>query len=192
MDKKLLLGSASPRRANLLEALGYSFELVKIECEEIYPSDLKVEEIPGYLSLLKANAYKDLVEGEILLTADTIVAYEGEVLGKPKEKHSARRMLQKLSGKSHQVITAVSLRSLNQTLSFSDTAEVKFSELSSAEIDYYIKQFAPFDKAGAYGIQEWIGMAKIEHIRGSYFTIMGLPTHLVYDHLTKWGVSMGL
>lgn len=192
MDKKLLLGSASPRRANLLEALGYSFELVKIECEEIYPSDLKVEEIPGYLSLLKANAYKDLMEGEILLTADTIVAYEGEVLGKPKEEHSARGMLEKLSGKSHQVITAVNLRSLNQTLSFSDTAEVKFSELSSTEIDYYINQFAPFDKAGAYGIQEWIGMAKIEHIRGSYFTIMGLPTHLVYDHLTKWGVSMGL
>lgn len=180
---KLLLGSQSPRRKELLKSLGFNFEVVSISCEEIYPSNLAVEQIPEYLSELKANAYPSLKSDEVLLTSDTIVVLGGEVLGKPENEETAFAMLKKLSGKAHQVLTSVTVKSLEQTITKTDIAKVEFEELSDNEINYYIKTCKPLDKAGAYGIQDWLGMAKIKKIEGSFYTIMGLPTHLVYEML---------
>ncbi|HIC8644206.1 Maf family nucleotide pyrophosphatase [Elizabethkingia meningoseptica] len=180
---KILLASQSPRRKELLTALGYEFNTVKIDCEEIYPESLPVTEIPAYLAELKANAYPDLQQDEILITADTIVVQDNEVLGKPKGEEEAAEMLKKLSGKTHQVITAVRISSTEKYFIQTDIAEVEMEDISDEEIDLYIRNFKPLDKAGAYGIQEWMGMAKIKNINGSFYTIMGLPTHIVYKGL---------
>ncbi|KIA90128.1 Maf family protein [Kaistella jeonii] len=180
---KLLLASNSPRRKELLQNLGFTFEVVSIDCEEIYPENLEVEEIAEYLSELKANAFRGLEKDEILITADTIVALENEILGKPKDEAEARKMLRKLSGKTHQVYTGFTIRSLEKNISKTDVASVEIDELTDFEIDFYIKNYKPFDKAGSYGVQEWLGMAKIKKIEGSYYTIMGFPTHLVYSVL---------
>ena len=176
---KLLLASQSPRRKELLSALGYDFEVVQIDCEETYPENLNVEDIAGFLSEQKAQAFRLLQEDEVLLAADTIVAIDDEVLGKPKIADEARQMLQKLSGRVHQVYTAISVRTSGAITTRVDVASVEFNPLSNEDINFYITTFKPFDKAGAYGIQEWIGMAKIKKIEGSFYTIMGLPTHLV-------------
>ncbi|MBF8457945.1 septum formation protein Maf [Kaistella sp. G5-32] len=180
---KILLASNSPRRKELLENLGFTFEVVSIDCEEIYPQNLAVEEVAEYLSELKANAFRDLEKDEILITADTIVALENEILGKPKDEAEAREMLRKLSGKTHQVYTGFTIRSLEKNISKTDVASVEIGDLTDTEIDFYIKNYKPFDKAGSYGVQEWLGMAKIKKIEGSYYTIMGFPTHLVYSVL---------
>jgi len=181
--KNLLLGSNSPRRKELLTSLGYDFEVVKIDCDEVYPKQLNVSEIAGFLAQLKADEYYFLKENQVLLTADTIVVFENEVLGKPHSKEEAVEMLSKLSGNTHQVYTGICLKYQGGTKVFTDCAHVSFKDISPEEIDYYISNFQPFDKAGSYGIQEWIGMSKIYKIEGSYYTIMGLPTHLVYEHL---------
>lgn len=182
---KILLASQSPRRKELLSSLGFDFEVVKIDCEEIVPENIKIEDTAAYLSLLKADTFGDLKEGEVLLTADTVVAIENQILGKPKDENDAKTMLQTLSGKTHQVYTAITIKTFNNTSTETDVADVEFDEISDKEIEYYIQNYKPFDKAGSYGIQEWLGMAKIRKMNGSFYTIMGLPTHLVYKILRE-------
>ena len=182
---KILLASKSPRRKELLESLGYTFDVISIDCDESFPSDLPVDEIAGYLSEKKSNAFRILQDDEVLITADTIVALENEILGKPKDADDAKEMLKKLSGKTHQVYTGITIKTSENQITETDVADVSFSELSDSEIEYYIKNFKPFDKAGSYGIQEWLGMSKITEIKGSFYTIMGLPTHLIYEILKK-------
>ncbi|WP_076444443.1 Maf family protein [Chryseobacterium sp. RU37D] len=182
---KLLLASQSPRRKELLSSLGFDFEVVKIDCEEIVPEHIKVGESAAYLSELKADAFRKLEEGEVLLTADTVVAIDNQFLGKPKDKEEATQMLKMLSGKIHQVYTAITIKTLTKTITQTDIADVEFDNITDDEIVYYIQHYKPFDKAGSYGIQEWLGMAKIRKMNGSFYTIMGLPTHLVYKILRE-------
>ena len=184
---KILLGSNSPRRKELLQNLGFDFEVVSINCDEIFPDNLEVKNIASYLSELKANAYRNLEKNEILLTADTVVTFEGKVLGKPKNREEAIEMLSHLSGKTHQVYTGISFKTLEKIITKTDVADVEFSKITDEEIAFYIKNYQPFDKAGSYGIQEWLGMAKISRINGSFYSIMGLPTHLVYETLKDLG-----
>ena len=182
----IILASASPRRKQLLEELEIPFKVQTKNVKETFPADLKPEEVAAYLSKLKANAFleDELDERSLIITADTIVTLEGEILGKPVDRPDAIQILQRLSGKKHQVITGVSLRSKQKQITFSVSTDVYFKQLSSAEIDFYVDTFKPYDKAGAYGIQEWIGHAAIEKIEGSYFNVMGLPTHRLYEELS--------
>ncbi|MCY1659500.1 Maf family protein [Chryseobacterium sp. SL1] len=182
---KLLLASQSPRRKELLTSLGFEFEVVKIDCEEIVPEHIKVGESAAYLSELKADAFRNLEKDEVLLTADTVVAIDDQFLGKPSDEKEAKQMLQLLSGKIHQVYTGITIKTSDKTITKTDVADVEFDEITDDETEYYIKNYRPFDKAGSYGIQEWLGMAKIKKITGSYYTIMGLPTHLVYKILKE-------
>ncbi|MCT2563535.1 Maf family protein [Chryseobacterium herbae] len=182
---KLLLASQSPRRKELLSSLGFDFEVVKIDCEEILPESIEIGEAAAYLSELKAKAFRNLTDDEVLLTADTVVAAEGQILGKPKDENDARQMLRMLSGKTHQVYTGITIKSANKTCTETDVADVELDEMTDDEINYYIQNYKPFDKAGSYGIQEWLGMAKITRLNGSFYTIMGLPTHLVYKILNE-------
>lgn len=184
---KILLGSNSPRRKELLQSLGFDFEVVSINCEEIFPEDLEVKYIASYLSELKANAFGKIEKDNILLTADTVVTFKNKVLGKPKNSEEAVEMLTHLSGKTHQVYTGISFKTSEIMITKTDVAEVEFAEISNEEIDFYIQNYQPFDKAGSYGIQEWLGMAKISKINGSFYTIMGLPTHFVYETLKEIG-----
>lgn len=185
MDKlKLILASKSPRRQSLIESLGFPFEVRLKEVEEIYPSDITADAVPIYLSELKAQPLlDDLLEGEVLITSDTVVINDGLILGKPKDAQDAFQMLSSLSGKSHKVVTGVCLQSKTKKISFAETTIVHFSPLSSTEINYYIEQYQPFDKAGSYGIQEWIGAIAIHKIEGCYYNVMGLPVHRVYKTL---------
>lgn len=180
---KILLASNSPRRKELLQSLGYEFEVVKVDCDEIYPEDLSVEKIAAYLSELKSDAFRKLEKEEVLITSDTIVALENEVLGKPKNALEGKEMLQKLSGKTHQVYTGITLRNSEKVISATDVSSVEIDHLTEEEINFYLENFKPFDKAGSYGIQEWFGMAKVKNISGSFYSIMGLPTHLIYSLL---------
>lgn len=182
---KLLLASQSPRRKELLANLGFEFEVVKIDCEEIVPKHIKVGESAAYLSELKADAFRKLEEGEVLLTADTVVAIDNQFLGKPKDEEDAKKMLKLLSGKIHQVYTGITIKTLDKTITETDVADVEFDIISDEEAEFYIQNYKPFDKAGSYGIQEWLGMAKIKKMNGSFYTIMGLPTHLVYKILKE-------
>ncbi len=182
---KLLLASQSPRRKELLSSLGFTFEVVKIDCEEIVPEHIKVGESAAYLSELKADAFRKLEEDEVLLTADTVVAIDNQFLGKPQDEANAKNMLKLLSGKTHQVYTGITIKTLDKTITETDVADVEFDEITDDEIEFYIKNYKPFDKAGSYGIQEWLGMAKIKNMKGSFYTIMGLPTHLVYKILKE-------
>lgn len=182
---KILLASQSPRRKELLTSLGFDFEVVKIDCDEILPENIEIENAAAYLSELKADAFRKLEHKEVLLTADTVVAIDNQILGKPKDEADAKKMLQQLSGRTHQVYTGISIKTLEKTITETDVADVEFEEISDNEIDFYIKNYRPFDKAGSYGIQEWLGMAKIKTMKGSFYTIMGLPTHLVYKILNE-------
>ncbi len=186
---KLLLGTASPRRQSLLQEMGFSFKKVTIDCEEVYPKDLAPSKVAGYLAELKAGCFRELQSNEVLLTADTIVALEDEILGKPINAAEAENMLSSLSGKKHQVYTSFSLKTNDSSKTFTDFAEVEFLDISPEEIEYYITCCQPFDKAGSYGIQEWLGMTKIKSLQGSYYTIMGLPCHLVYSKLVQLGFT---
>ena len=183
---KIILASQSPRRKELLASLGYKFDVVSIDCEEILPENISTEEAVSYLSLLKSNAYKNLQPNEILITSDTIVVLDNTILGKPKDDNDAKNMLANLSGKTHQVYTGITVRSAEKTITETDLAEVEFDDINEQEIIYYLENYQPFDKAGSYGIQDWLGMAKIKKIKGSYYTIMGLPTHLVYKILQEF------
>ena len=182
----LLLSSNSPRRKELLTQLGYQFDIVKIDVDESYPSDLKPHEIAEYVSAKKAKAF-DVNENEILLTSDTIVALDQKILLKPKEENEAFEMIKSLSGKVHQVYTAFTLKTVDSEISKTSKTDVEFSEISDEEIKFYIKTYKPFDKAGSYGIQEWLGMTKIKNISGSFYSVMGLPVDLVYEELKKLG-----
>lgn len=184
-DKKIILASASPRRKELLAGLCIDFEVdTRNNFEEVIDPSIPHEEIPEVLSVGKSNGFhRPLENNEILITSDTLVLCEGKVMGKPSSRKDAYEMLKMLSGQDHKVITAVSIRDHKRIVTFSDTAIVSFKSLTDNEIYFYIDNFKPFDKAGAYGIQEWIGYIGIERIEGSYFTIMGFPVHLVYKHL---------
>lgn len=185
-DWKVILASQSPRRAQLLRSMDIVFDVKIMEIDEAYPDDLYVEDIPIFLSQIKAHPLKNnLQKNELVITADTIVCLQNQVLGKPSNYTEAKKMLQQLSGQKHQVISGVSLTMLNKQVSFSDITDVYFKKLTDWEIDYYIHNFQPFDKAGAYGIQEWIGNIGIEKIEGSYFNVMGLPTEKLYKHLRE-------
>lgn len=182
---KILLASHSPRRRELLAHLDIDFEtLPLIEVNESFPASMKPAEVPAYISRKKAHPYMaDLRDREILLTADTVVINRGEVLGKPSDLQDAAQMLRMLSGHAHTVVTGVTLATQKRTVTFSETTEVEFAPLSHAEIDYYVEKYRPLDKAGAYGIQEWIGYIGISSIRGDYYNVMGLPLHSLYNHL---------
>ena len=186
-NHRLILASASPRRRELLASCDIDFTLAeKFECEECYPADLEADRVAEYLSQLKSEAYPHtLTEGDILLTADTVVIAGGELLGKPKDNADAERMLQALSGATHKVVTGVTLRTTTQRISFSAESLVTFRLLENEEIAYYIEKYRPMDKAGAYGIQEWIGYVGIERIEGSFYNVMGLPVQRLYAELDK-------
>ena len=182
---RIILASNSPRRKELLSGLNLEYE-VKIlpGIDETYPASLKGEEIPLFIARKKAEAYRDSIqEKELIITADTIVYTDGEVLGKPKDEADARRMLHLLSGRSHQVITGVCLTTRTSQRSFASVTEVTFDALSDEEIDFYIAHYRPMDKAGAYGIQEWIGFVGVSKLNGSYFNVMGLPVQPLYREL---------
>jgi len=182
--KTLILGSKSPRRKELLEGLGLTFETRVKEVEETFSIDIDQYKVAEFLANKKANAFtNDLTKEDIIITSDTIVLCDGEILGKPNDAKDAFEMLTKLSGKSHQVITGVCLKSIEKTITFSDTTKVWFKSLTSDEINFYIKTYQPFDKAVSYGIQEWIGYVGIEKIEGTYFNVMGLPVNLLYKRL---------
>lgn len=184
IDRKILLFSKSPRRSQLLQEAGFDFEVVTAEVDESFPPEMNVREVAEYIARKKAVAAGHLLDrSEIILTADTIVLLEGVIYEKPVDVADARRILSDLSGKVHEVITGVCLLSKNQERSFSGVSKVHFGQLTPEEIDYYIQTYQPFDKAGAYAIQEWIGHCKIHKIEGTYSNIMGLPVDLVYREL---------
>ncbi|WP_222983988.1 Maf family nucleotide pyrophosphatase [Flagellimonas meishanensis] len=183
-DRKIILGSGSPRRKAFLEELGLDFEVRAKPVDEIHPLDLKGSEISEYLAQLKASVFlPELREKEIVITSDTVVWHENTSLAKAENAFEASKMLGQLSGKWHEVITSVCFTTVTTQKVVSAITEVKFKEFSQEEIEFYIEKCKPFDKAGAYGIQEWIGMIGISEIRGSYTNVVGLPTHLVYKTL---------
>lgn len=186
--KKIILGSNSPRRKELLAGLDIDFQVdTGNVSEEVYDPETPQELIPEVLSEVKSYGFhRNLEDGEILITSDTLVLCGDRVMGKPRSREDAIDMIRCLSDKSHKVITAITLRDKERCVTMSDTAVVHFRELTDNEIEYYIDTYKPFDKAGAYGIQEWIGYMGIDKIEGSYFTIMGLPVHLVYQELLKF------
>ena len=182
-----IIGSKSPRRQELFKAISTDFEIIVKEVEEVYPEFLQSFEIPQYLSDLKSNAYRELLkqsdDNKVVMTADTMVVLDNKVLGKPKSEEEAVEMLQSLSGKMHEVITGVTLMKNGKKLSFSESSKVYFNELTLSEIEYYVKNYQPLDKAGSYGIQEFIGMIGINKIDGCYYNIMGLPVNRIYNEL---------
>lgn len=188
---EIILGSQSPRRRELMAGLDIPFTAITIDADETYPADLQAGDIPYYISRAKARAYEQhLRPNQLLITADTIVWAEGQMLGKPHNEAEAKAMLRTLSGKTHQVFTAVTFAEKPSTLDLQlstvvDKTDVTFAELSEEQIDYYVQHYRPFDKAGAYGIQEWIGYAACTAMNGSYFNVMGLPVHLVYAEIQK-------
>ena len=184
---RIILASNSPRRRELLTTLGIEFESKTLSgIDESFPSNLQGEDIPKHIASKKAEAYRTLVtSNELIITADTIVYVDGEVLGKPKDETDARRMLHLLSGRSHEVITGVCILTKDQQQTFAVTTNVTFDTLSDEEINFYIEKYKPYDKAGAYGIQEWIGLVGVTRLEGSYFNVMGLPVQRLYKELKK-------
>lgn len=186
-DYNLILASKSPRRQQLMEALGVDFSVQTIEVEEIYPEGLLMEEIPVYLAELKSKPFLEkLSNNDLVITADTVVALDNKVFGKPKDAVEAMDMLKQLSDREHQVITGVCLSSRAKIQSFYARSNVHFKALTQKEIEYYIEQYKPFDKAGSYGIQEWIGTIGITHIEGSFHNVMGLPIQKLYTEIQKF------
>ena len=185
MKNRLVLASNSPRRKELLRGLGIDFEVRLIrDIDESFPATLPVSDVAVHISKAKATAYLDtMAENEVVLTADTVVVCDGQILGKPQDAEDARCMLGLLSGKSHEVITGVTLSTLQWQRSFAVTTMVWFKELTADEIGFYVDSYRPFDKAGAYGIQEWIGYVGVQRIEGSYFNVMGLPVQRIYEEL---------
>ncbi len=186
--RRLVLASASPRRCQLMEGLGIPFTVEPRHAEEDFPEHLQREEIPVLLAAKKSAAFQEeeLADGRIILTSDTIVWVNGQVLNKPEDEADAKRMLRLLSGNMHEVYTAIHLRSNDLTIADHDRTEVYFRTLTEAEIDFYVKKFRPLDKAGAYGIQEWAGYVGIERINGCFFNVMGLPLRKVYAGLQRF------
>ena len=185
-NNTIILASASPRRQELFKELQIPFSIEIKSVDEVYPTNLKGEEITNYLANLKAKAFDETIKDkDIIITSDTIVWLNNKALEKPKNTKEAIEMLQKISGKSHQVITSVCIKTINKQLLFSDTTIVHFKDLSKEEINFYVEKYHPFDKAGGYGIQEWIGFIGVTSLEGSYFNVMGLPVHKLYQELQK-------
>lgn len=185
---RIILASNSPRRKELLSGLGIDFEVrVKKDIKESFPTDYPTHDIPQYLAMQKASAYQ-IADDELLITADTMVIVDNKALGKPHNEAEARLMLQEISGRTHQVVTGVCIRTNQKEHSFSVTTDVTFKQLADGEISHYITTYKPFDKAGAYGIQEWIGYIGVTSIHGSYFNVMGLPVQRIYEELKKFGL----
>lgn len=181
---ELILASKSPRRQQLMADLGLKFTVQSMDVSEVFPEGLGMTEVPVYLAELKAEAFRPVLKSnQLVITADTIVWLDGEVLNKPADFADGFRMLKNLSGKKHQVVTGVCLLSTEKKVSFYALTDVWFKELSDEEITYYLETYRPYDKAGAYGIQEWIGYIGIYHIEGSFFNVMGLPVQSLYEHL---------
>ena len=184
---KVVLASNSPRRKELLSGLGIDYEVKTLpDIDESFPGGLSEVETATYIARAKADVYRDIMQSdELIITADTIVWLDGEVMGKPVDGEDARRMLRALSGKTHQVITGVCLTTIDRQKAFATVTDVTFCHLSEEEIDYYVERYRPMDKAGSYGIQEWIGFVGVESISGSYFNVMGLPIQRLYTELKK-------
>jgi len=184
---KVVLASNSPRRKELLSDLGIKFEVRTIKgIDESYPADMPVLDIAEHISHKKAKAYQQkMADDEMIITADTVVILGDEVLGKPVDDADAHRMLKELSGKTHKVVTGVTITTVATTRSFSAVTDVEFASLSDDDINYYVRKYQPLDKAGAYGIQEWIGCMGVRHINGSFYNVMGLPLHRLYSELEK-------
>lgn len=185
---RLLLGSKSPRRRDLLSELRIPFTTVTVGAgDESFPSDMPPLEVPEFLSNKKADAFLSILkDNEILITADTLVICENEIMGKPASRNDALEMLMFLSGKTHKVATGVTITSTEKRVSFTSVTEVKFAEITPQEARYYVDNFSPLDKAGSYGIQEWIGCVAVEHISGSFYNVMGLPVHQLYRQLSMF------
>ncbi|MCF8363296.1 MAG: Maf family nucleotide pyrophosphatase [Prolixibacteraceae bacterium] len=183
----VILASKSPRRKHLLSELGIKFDIVSKDVAEVFPENLEILKVPEYLAKIKAEPFINEVDDKTLvITSDTIVAIDDEILGKPRDYKEAVEMLNKLSGRTHTVATGVFLYNKKREVSFTATTDVTFKELTSDEINYYIENYNPYDKAGGYGIQEWFGYVAVEKINGSYFNVMGLPVHKLYEELCKF------
>lgn len=184
---KIILASGSPRRKQMLDDLGFCFNVKKTNTDESYPKTLDVNKVAEYLSIKKADSFKNkMANNELVITADTVVVIDNKILGKPSNKQEAIEMLNSLSGKEHKVITGVCLLTNEKQTAFSSITKVFFKELNEKEINYYIDKFQPYDKAGSYGIQEWIGLVGVERIEGSYFNVVGLPVQRLYTELMKF------
>ncbi len=181
--KEIILASQSPRRRELLEMMRIPFRSISLDIDESYPSNLKKAEITAFLARVKSENYNKLTENQILITADTIVWHKGKCLEKPKNNQNAIEMLLQLSGTSHKVYTSIAVKTVKDFIVNTDKTNVYFDTISEQEARYYVENFNPTDKAGSYGIQDWIGLCKIKRIKGSYFTVMGLPTNLLYKML---------
>jgi septum formation protein len=186
-DYELLLGSASPRRRELLSSLGFKFTLVSLDVKEEWPVDLRGKDIAMYLAKLKAGGFTGKLSGtQVLITADTIVWCQDKIYNKPADFDEGKRMLRSLSGKMHQVFTGVCLTSSDRQVTFYDESKVYFKQLSDEEIEFYLNNFKPYDKAGAYGVQDWLGYIGIDRIDGSFYNVMGLPVKLLYEQLLNF------
>ncbi|MDM1552066.1 Maf family nucleotide pyrophosphatase [Empedobacter falsenii] len=186
-DTNIILASQSPRRKELLAGLGLQFSTISLDIDETFDrNEFKKEQITEYLSAKKAKAYSDIQPNDLIITSDTTVWVDDESLEKASNREEAYEMIKKLSGKTHSVYTSVTIRSLVKEVTFSDETQVTFADLTDEEIYFYIDNYKPFDKAGAYGVQEWIGYIGVDNMNGSYFNVMGLPTHKLYKELVKF------
>lgn len=185
VSKKLYLASKSPRRQELLTLMGHKYELMLKDVDESYPQTLDLNDVAGYISKAKADAFEAIEDG-IIITSDTVVILNGELLGKPRDADHAYEMLNKLNNQTHKVVTGVTLKSVAKCFTFSEETYVMFTDLTDDQIWYYINNYQPFDKAGSYGIQDWIGMIGVKTINGSYTNVMGLPTERLHKELEKF------
>lgn len=185
LNRKIILGSKSPRRQELLKGLNIDFTVEAKNTDESYPPDMGLSKIAAYLAEKKADAF-DLEDEDLVITADTIVLIDNRILEKPTTTHEAHQMLRTLANQQHTVITGVCMRDLKKKICFDDSTVVHFAALSDAEIEYYIHHCKPFDKAGSYGVQEWIGYVAVYKMEGSFYNVMGLPVHKVYEQLKNW------
>jgi septum formation protein len=189
LSRPLILASNSPRRREIMQNAGFEFTVKVKPTDESFSSEMPVEEVPIYLAKTKAECFRNEIQDEIILCADTVVIVDGVILNKPADAAEAKQMLRLQSGKTHRVITGVCVMTQEETIAFSDTTLVTFKELTDTEIDYYIQTCKPFDKAGSYGVQDFIGMIGIPSITGSFYTVMGLPIHRVYEVLRRFIVE---
>jgi septum formation protein len=186
LTRPLLLASGSPRRQYLMKEAGFTFTVEQSGADESFPAEMPLEQVARYLAMKKAEVFRLRLRDEIVVTADTVVILHDKILNKPQDRPEAIRMLSDLSGQTHRVMTGVCILSREKEEEFDDTTLVTFKTLTPAEIAFYVDTYKPYDKAGAYGAQDWIGMVAIEKIVGSYFNVMGLPIHKVYQHLVNW------
>jgi septum formation protein len=186
LNRPLILASSSPRRQYLMKEAGFEFVVEKPDVDESFPAEMPVDQVARFLATKKAEYFRPRMMEEIVITADTVVILFNKILNKPQDRKEACEMIASLSGRTHLVMTGVCIISKEKEESFDDTTEVTFQSLTRSEIEFYVDNYKPYDKAGAYGAQDWIGMVAIEKITGSYFNVMGLPIHRVYQHLKHW------